>query len=120
MARVFPTLFIPTAAGVQLTYSAPAGTGSANADKLRPGQVLLVKNGSASPLTLTIETGGTTDGLAIADPTITIPAGQDYLVGPFDTGSYPQISGAADEVGTIFVQYGSVTSITRALIGRAY
>ena len=47
--------------------------------------VLRVKNASASPITVTVDTPGTVDGQAIADLALTVGAGEDRLFGPFST-----------------------------------
>jgi hypothetical protein len=59
---------------------------------LNDGKVfLVVKNGSASPITVTVETPGSVDGQALADLTVTVAAtadadGLDFqAIGPFTT-----------------------------------
>lgn len=103
----------PSVAGTQLTYTAVTA-GAGNGDMVRPNAVLLVRNGSGSALTVTLITGGTVDGLAIADATVTVPAGADMAIGPFGA-VYPQPSGV--DVGQVYVEYSSATTITRAVVG---
>jgi hypothetical protein len=53
-----------TSAGINATYYAASGGG----DRVPPGVLLHVKNGNASPLTVTLVTAGVADGdLAIPD-----------------------------------------------------
>jgi hypothetical protein len=53
------------------------------------GKVMIVaQNSGASSYTLTFTTQKTIDGLAIPDLTITIPAGEFALVGPFPKSVY--------------------------------
>jgi hypothetical protein len=67
-----------------------------------------VKNGSGGEVTVTIDTPGTVDGLAIADRTVAVPAGEERIIGPFPTAYYNQ----AD--GTVHVDFSAVTSVTIA------
>ena len=68
---------------------------------------LYVKNASGSPITVTIDTPGTVDGLAIANLTVSVPATTgERMIGPFPPGIY----GQAD--GKVYVDWSSVTSVT--------
>ncbi len=60
-------------------------TASASSDKMANNgkQYLLVKNGDTGAHVLTFVTTPTIDGLAIADPTVSIAAGETKLIGPF-------------------------------------
>lgn len=51
-------------------------------------EIVVIVNGSASPVTATFTTAVTVDGLAVADLTATIPAGATHAVGPFPPGWY--------------------------------
>lgn len=55
-------------------------------------EILLVSRAVAATSTITIATGGTQDGLAIADRTVAMAAGdstiQEKLLGPFPTNIY--------------------------------
>lgn len=113
MPRVAPTVQAPSVSGVQLTYAAPNALGAGNGDILPANCVLLVRNGSGAGLTLTIITGGTQDNLALPDVSVVVPAGQDFLVGPFPE-SYKQTSGV--DAGKVYVEYSAITTITRAAL----
>jgi hypothetical protein len=73
--------------------------------------MLRVKNGSASPITVTIDTPGSVDGQAVADLTVTIAATGDVNgldiqdIGPF-TKTFEQ----AD--GYVWAVFSSVTTVT--------
>jgi hypothetical protein len=68
---------------------------------------LYVKNASGSPITVTIDTPGLVDGLAIANLTVSVPATTgERMIGPFPPGIYNQ----AD--GNVYVDWSSVTSVT--------
>ena len=109
MARTKVSAVTPSVAGAAIAYSAPTAEG----DQVRPNTVLLVNNGSGSAITLTLVTGGTAGEYAVADPTVTVPAGAERAVGPF-SAIFPQPSGA--DAGWVYVDYSSVTSVTRAAI----
>lgn len=66
---------------------------------------VLIKNGSASPITATIETPGSVDGMALADLTVTINAGVTMAIGPF-TSNFNQSD------GYVWVVLSAVTSVT--------
>lgn len=68
---------------------------------------LYVKNAAGSPITVTIATPGTVDGLAIADLTVSVPATTgERMIGPFPPGIYNQSD------GTVYVDWSSATSVT--------
>lgn len=109
MPRDFPTPVAPSIAGTTVAFTAV----SANNDAVRPNQAVWVRNGGGVSLTVTLETAGTAEGNAIADPTVVIPAGQDRLIGPF-TRIFPQ-TGGTDE-GYVYVNYSVTASVTRAVL----
>ena len=55
---------------------------------------LIVRNANAGTQSITVLTPGTVDGLAIADLTISIPAGATRYIGPFGTGTFNQTDGS--------------------------
>lgn len=64
---------------IPVTGVAPAmAAASTGGDKVRtgPGVFILVDNGSASAVTVTLATPGTVDGLAIDDRQVAVPAGE--------------------------------------------
>lgn len=94
---------------LDVTYSA------ANADGeqfLNDGKtLLLVQNGSGSPLVVTVQTAQTVEGNAIADPTFTVAAGDDAILGPFTPSLFNQV---AD--GKVYSDTDAQTSITVAAV----
>lgn len=53
--------------------------------------------------TVTFITGGTQEGLAVADVAVSIPAASRRLIGPFPSGTFNQTSGA--DRGKLHVDY---------------
>lgn len=100
----------PSIAGVTLPFTQPDAAG----DGVRPNAIVLVNNGSGSPITVTLVTGGTAGDYAIADPTVTVAAGEIKAIGPF-SALFPQPSGV--DTGWVYLNYSSVTSVTRAVLG---
>lgn len=99
----------PSLAGSTTAFTAATVDG----DAVRPNTALLVRNGSAGVVTLTLVTAGMAENYAIADPTVAIPAGQDRFIGPFSR-IFPQPAGA-DE-GWVYIDYSAFTSVTRVAL----
>jgi hypothetical protein len=115
MARNLINAVTPTIDGTPYTFTAVSAV-AGDGDAVVPGTVLLINNASASPVTITLVTGGTSDqSLAIADYTFTIPAGTSEAVGPIPGGpTWIQQGGLSD--GRVHVDYSASTSITRAAL----
>ena len=78
-------------------------------------QVLRVKNGSASPIDVTVKTDVTRDGsLALPDRVVAVAAGAEKTIGPFDPNVYQQKSGS--DQGKVLVNFSAVTTVTVALV----
>ncbi len=68
-----------------------------------------IKNTNGSSRTLTIQTPGTVDGLAVADRTVTIPATTgDVMVGPF-SDKYLQ----SDDM--VYIDYSDTAGVTAGI-----
>lgn len=93
--------------GMVPTYGAVAASDEFPND----GKTFLhVKNGGASPDTVTITTPATASGIAIADPTVVVTNGTEKMIGPFD----PTLFNAAD--GNVDVAHSYTTTVTCAVI----
>lgn len=93
--------------GTAATYSAASPGG----DRFLPadGTFLHVKNGGGSPITVTLVTPGSVDGLAVADRPISVPAGSDrFIAAP--SKLYRSNDGLGD------VTWSGTTSVTFAAI----
>lgn len=84
MAVLTPTTV--TRAGVNLAGVAAdvAGDEWANTG----AEFVVVHNGSAGAITVTKDVLATVDGAAAVDPTVSVPAGESHILGPFPPGWY--------------------------------
>ena len=72
--------------GVDVAGVTPGGSGDEFAND---GKTFVeVKNGSGSPITVTLDIKQTVDGAAVTDPTVTVADGITKAIGPFITGIY--------------------------------
>ncbi len=76
-----------------------------------PGRALLVRNGSAASVTVTVPTPATVDGLSIDDRAIPVAAGAELV---FGLGAFPGVYGQTD--GAVHVNYSAVTTVTVAVV----
>lgn len=110
MARAQLVPISPSLEGTLVTYAAPTADG----DAARPGTILHVKNAHTVPTVITLVTGGTVDGLAVADPTITVANATEKLI-VIPGGVYPQTTGATK--GQVHIDYSVIdAAITRVLV----
>ena len=101
------TAIVPTYAGVSLGATSAAGGG----DKFvnTGSELLYIKNGGGSTITLTLD-AQTVAGLTITGPTVSVAAGAEKIVGPFDPRYF------TDSSGFLNLSYSAVTSVTVAVI----
>ncbi len=71
-----------------------------------------VVNAGGSPCVVTMPTPATISGLAIEDKTVSVTAGEERMIGPFEPGIYNQ---PADK-GKCYITYDQATSVTIAVI----
>lgn len=112
MARTALSAQATSTAGLKPTYAAANVDGHMFTPEA--GRVLVVKNGGGSSITVTVQAEVTRDGLALPDRTVTIPASEERLIGPFAPDVYRQKSGA--DKGKVYVDFSTVTSVTVALL----
>jgi hypothetical protein len=112
MARVNVTTQKVTRAGL-----VPATTAvTVDGDVIDAGAVALwVNNASASPVTVTVQTPLTVDGLNLEELAVAVAAGTTKLIGPFPGRTFARPAGATDS-GRIYVDYSAQTNINRAVI----
>jgi len=90
--------------GLEETFVSAAGGGDTFKNDGRT--FFHAKNGSGADQTLTFTTPGKIHGVAIADPTVVVTAGEERLIGPFDPSIFNNAS------GLVAVSYSAVTSLT--------
>lgn len=100
-----------SANGVDLAGVAAAGGGDSFTNSGQ--EVFVVKNGGGAPITVTVVTPATVDGLAVTDLTASVAAGATRMIGPFPPGIYND-TGAAG--GIVSVTYSGVTTVTVAVV----
>jgi hypothetical protein len=108
MATLTVATAVRTTNGVNLVGVSAAGGGDVFPNT--GSEVVVIKNGSGSPITLTVVTPATVDGLAVADLTASIGAGETRMVGPFPTAVY------SDGSGNVSLTYSAVTTVTLAVV----
>lgn len=108
MARSSLTVQDVVRSGLSPSYASAEGDGNSFANNGRV--VLHAKNGSGGSITVTIQTPGTVDGLAVSDRTVAIPAGEERIIGVFPPADYNQSD------GSVYVDYSGVTSLTVAAL----
>lgn len=67
-------------------------------------------NGGGSTVTLTITTSQTIEGLALADRTVAIGAGEFHVLGPFPKNTYNDVD------GNVNISYSDETDIEVAVV----
>jgi hypothetical protein len=77
-------------------------------------EMVLVRNAAGAPINVTLVTGKTVDGLAIADRVVAVANGTTKLIGPLSPDLYNQPSGA--DAGKVHVDFSSITTIFVAVI----
>lgn len=101
--------------GTELTFSAATAGGEAF-DNSGQNVLLVVNNGSAGAVVVTIETPGTVDGAAIADKTGSVAAGEIAVFGPFPKAAYNQADGDTGLSEAVRITTDTQTSITLAAL----
>lgn len=94
--------------GTAITAASAAGGGDSFANSGK--EMIWIKNGDSSSMTLTIATNATTDGLTVPNRTVAVAAGATKLIGPFPTPIYNDVN------GNVQLTYSAVTSLTVAIL----
>ena len=111
MAYTQLTVYGPTIGGTEPTYASATLT-DGDMFKNSGNEFIHVKNGGGGAVAVTIPTPKTIKGLAIEDKVVSVPAGEERIIGRFDPGLYNQ-SGA--DAGMCYIEYDQVTSVTVAV-----
>lgn len=101
------TYNVPVIAGTPPTYAAPAAS-----DTVQIGSTLIVKNGSAAPITVTLVTpGNLTTGDAYPDKAYTVAAGGEAWI--------PVLKDYRNAAGVAAVTFSATASVTAAAINHS-
>jgi hypothetical protein len=112
MARIPLTVQTVNRSGVAETFSAANTDGHWVANDGRTW--LEVINGGGGAVTVSVQTPGTVDSLAVSERQVSVPAGGRRKIGPWPPSLYNQVAG---DIGTIYVDYSGVSSVTVAAFG---
>lgn len=108
MPRTDLTLHEVSEAGAAVTFEAANIDGNMVTNRGDVG--VLIHNGSAAAITVTIPTPATVGGRAVADDTHTVAAGAYRLIGEWPESTFNQQSGA--DQGKVYLNYSAVASVT--------
>jgi len=109
MARTTVSAQTLVRTGITPTYNAATATDGDAFEN--DGKTFIHVKNAGSQITLTIQTPGTVDGLAVTDRTVTIPATTgDKMIGPFPTSQYNQSD------GKVYLDWSGVTTVTFAVV----
>lgn len=78
--------------------------------------VLDVVNGGGTPITVTVETGLTVDGLAVADRAVVVTNGERRHIGRFPPRTYNREAVEVVDPGRVWVNFSGITSVTIAAL----
>ena len=114
MSRALLTVQNLSPAGMWPTLTAANATGHMfdNTDP-RP-TFLLVRNAHTAPITVTIPSTFSRDGLPLTSRTVSVPNAADRLIGPILGDNHNQLGGA--DAGRTYIDYSLVTAITVAVL----
>lgn len=110
MADVVKTPQVVVRAGVAPTYNSGLSTSDVYVIENDGRTILHFKKTGAGACTVTVETPGTVDGLAVADRTFNVPATTgDVFVGPFPREDY-------NTGGNLRVSCSEITGLSFAIL----
>ncbi len=109
MADVAQAVIPIVKAGVEPVYTGSLSTSDVY-QFVNDGKTFLhVKNGGGSPDVVTIVSEQISDGLALADRTVNVPAGEERMIGPLVPAVYN------DGAGLVNVSHSFITTVTQAV-----
>ncbi len=119
MARTELTVQKILSSGLNATYTGATADGEAfnNAGE---DVVVHIVNGSGGAVVLTVQTPMQQDGLDVAEQTVSVPAGEDRFVGPFQRDIYAKVDGVLSIPSAVWIDTDVQTSITLAVLQCAF
>lgn len=115
MAKTALTLQVTDREGLEATYANANADGQAF-DNASGKVILHVKNGSASPVTVTIGSAGSLDGRTVAALSVAVPAGEDRFIGPFPGALYNAADNTLNIDEAVSISFSAATDVTVAAI----
>jgi hypothetical protein len=118
MARTSVTSQKVVHAGILPALTAPAGTGPSLGDVIDGGFKTLIVACGATGTVVTVESPVIIDGLALTNLSVTVAANTTVHIGPFNQATFGQTSASATQaadVGRVYVDYSSITTVTRGV-----
>jgi hypothetical protein len=73
-------------------------------------ELVVIKNASVAPITLTVDVVAKVDDMTVADRTVTLGAGETHYLGPWPKAVYN------DDNGNVKLTYSGVVTLTLAVI----
>ena len=116
MARALLSVQSVLPGGMWPTLTPAVATGHMfpNSERGERGIFLLVRNDHTAPVTITIPSTFTRDGLVLANRTVSVPNATDRLIGPILAENHNQLAGA--DIGMTYIDYSLITAISVAVL----
>lgn len=108
MARAAKTVETTSRSGLAATYTAANATDGHYFNNPNQNAIVHVKNDNAGAVAVTFITSQTIDGLAVADRTVSVAAGAEAFIGPFNNTAYGNAEG-------VYIDFDIDSSITFAV-----
>jgi len=102
--------------GLKATYAAADSTNDHSWDNRSEDIFIHILNGSAGAVVATFVTPKTIDGLAVADLVVSVPAGEDWFIGPFRNDLYGQEDADNEISKAVLLDLDVSTTITLAAL----
>lgn len=115
MARTQLTAELVVSAGLNATYTAATADGEAF-DNASEDVIIHIVNGGGGACVLTVQTPMQQDGLDVAERTVSVPAGEDRFVGPFQRSIYGKLDSTLGIPHAVWIDTDVQTSVTLAVM----
>lgn len=119
MARTELTVQKMLSSGLNASYTAATLDGEAFNNASEDVVVHLV-NGGGGACVLTVQTPMQQDGLDVAERSVSVPAGEDRFVGPFQRSVYSKVDAVLGIPQAVWIDTDTQTSVTLAVLQCAF
>ncbi len=116
MARTELTVQEVDRDGLKATYVSGDATNDHSWDNRSEAVFVHILNGGASACVATFLTPKTVDGLAVAELIVSVPAGEDWFIGPFRNDLYGQEEVDAGLAKAVLLDIDQDSSVTLAAL----